>query len=233
MIQIRSKDDIFEIDGGWFKGRWHFSFDQYYDPEYNSFGTLRVFNVDTLIPGAVWPMHPHRNIEVITYCLDGEFQHADDLGNDGILYPGDVQHTTVGRGIYHSEINHSQTSPMTFLQIWIFPAEHDLPPSVEQLKVKREDRLNHFLTLISNRNPNALPIQQDAEFIVAAFEEPGKIISHKLERGYGAYFYVISGEVLLNGNLLLHGDAAKVIEEPLLEVKATGASELAMVVIQV
>ena len=232
MIEIRQEKDIFHIDGDWFRGRWHFSFDQYYDPENNSFGALRVFNVDTLIPGAVWPMHPHSNIEVITYCLDGEFQHADNLGNDGILYPGDIQHTTVGRGMSHSEINHSETKPMTFLQIWIFPREHDLTPSVEQLKVRREDRLNRFLKLVSNSDPKALPIQQDAEFFVSALE-PGKIISHGLEHGYGAYFYVISGEVLLNGHLLSHGDAAKIVKETFIEVAGKKDSELAMVVVQV
>src|SRR5438876_9277042 len=135
MIEVRKKEDIFHIDGDWFSGYWHFSFDQYFDPKNTNFGTLRVFNVDTLVPGGVWPMHPHRDIEVITYCVDGEFQHADNHGNGGVLYPGDVQHTTVGRGMEHSEINHSQEKPMTFIQVWIIPRTRGLPPSLEQRKV--------------------------------------------------------------------------------------------------
>lgn len=177
-------------------------------------------------------MHFHRDIEVITYCLDGEFQHADNFDNDGILYPGDVQHTTVGKGMYHSEINHSKTEPMTFLQIWIMPRERGLPPSMEQRKVKREERLNHFLTLVSNKDPSALPIQQEAEFLAAAVE-PGKTASRKLEEGFGAYLYVASGEVLLNGNSLSQGDAAKIVQEPAVNVEATKDSELVMVVVRV
>lgn len=232
MIKVRPHTEIFNIEGGWFHGRWHFSFDQYYDPQNTSFGSLRVFNIDTLVPGAVWPMHPHRDIEVITYCLDGEFQHADNLGNDGILYPGDVQHTTVGRGMYHSEINHSSDRPMTFLQIWLMPRLHGLEPSVEQRHVQREERLNRFLTLVSSKDPLALPVHQDAEFVVAALE-PGASASYALGPGYGAYFYVASGSVQVNGQALLGGDAARIMAEPRIAVQASAESEVAMVVVRV
>ena len=232
MIIVRRKDEIFYIDGGWFKGRWHFSFDQYRDPENTAFGTLRVFNIDTLVPGAVWPMHPHRDIEVITYCLEGEFEHADESGNGGVLYRGDVQHTSVGRGMYHSEINHRKDIPMTFLQIWIMPRERGLTPSMEQRKVKREERLNRFLTLVSSKDPQALPIQQDAEFLASALE-PGATASHRLESGEGAYPYMVSGKIKVNEHSLSQGDAAKIVDEPTIEVRATEESELAMVVVRV
>jgi redox-sensitive bicupin YhaK (pirin superfamily) len=235
MIEVRKKKEIFHIKEDWVEGYWHFSFgvppQGYHDPDNTNFGTLRVFNIDTLVPGGVWPMHPHRDIEVITYCLDGEFQHADQRGKGGILYPGDVQHTTVGRGMFHEEINHSQSRPMTFLQIWIMPRERGLEPSAEQRKVAREERLNRFLTLVSDRHPQALPIQQDAEFLAAALE-PGKSASHRLAPGYGAYLYVASGQVRLNGHTLSQGDAAKIVNEPAVQVEGEQESELAMVVVR-
>lgn len=231
-LEIRTKDQIYHINGGWFSGYWHFSFDRYFDPNNTNFGTLRVFNVDTLIPGAVWPMHPHREMEVITYCVDGEFEHADNLGNGGVLYPGDVQHTTIGSGMYHSEINHSQDRPMTFIQVWVIPAERGLTPSVEQRKVNPEDRLNRFLPLVSNRHPDALPIHQDAE-AYSATVTPNTALEYALVPDYGAYLYVISGKIRLNGREMSAGDAAKVWRENRLTVEGIERSELFMMVVQV
>jgi hypothetical protein len=101
LIEIRRDSEIYAIDGGWFQARWHFSFDQYYDPQNMGIGTLRVFNHDTLVPGAVWPMHPHRDIEGITWVVAGTFEHADSAGNGGVLYPGAVQRVTLGSGLMH------------------------------------------------------------------------------------------------------------------------------------
>jgi hypothetical protein len=125
MITVRKAEDIYqaqgEIENGTFTGRWHFSFGEYYDPDYIQFGTLRVFNDDTLSPGAVWPLHPHREIEVVTYCAEGEFRHADEHGKGGVLQKGWVQHTTVGKGMFHSEINHRPDQRMRFIQMWFMP----------------------------------------------------------------------------------------------------------------
>ena len=235
MIKVRKKGEIFNKKEDWFEGRWHFSFggpEGFHDPENTSFGALRVFNIDTLVPGGVWPMHSHQNIEVITYCLDGEFQHADQTGKGGVLYQGDVQHTTVGRGMFHEEINHSPDKPMTFLQIWVMPRERDLTPSMEQRSVDKSERLNRFLTLVSDTDSDALPIEQDAEFAVAALES-GKTASRKLDDGYGAYLYVVSGQVQLDGQTLSEGDAAKISGVPSVDVEADEDSELAMVVVRV
>ena len=236
MIEIRRREDIFNIQEDWFEGFWHFSFgvppQGYYDPANTNFGTLRVFNVDTLVPGGVWPMHPHQNIEVITYCLDGEFQHADNNGKGGVLMKGDVQHTTVGRGMLHEEINHRKDVPMTFLQIWIQPSEADLEPSMQQRAVELRDRLNRFLTLVSDKDPDALPIAQDAEFVVAGLEK-GRSASYDLADGYGAYLLVASGQVQLDGETASDGDAVMITDTPVVEVKAVRDSELAMVVVRV
>jgi quercetin 2,3-dioxygenase len=236
MIEVRKKQEIFHIEEDWFEGYWHFSFgvppQGFHDPQNTNFGALRVFNIDTLIPGGVWPMHPHRDNEVITYVLEGEFQHADQNGKGGVLYQGDVQHTTVGRGMFHEEINHRPDIPMTFLQIWIIPREKGLEPSVEQRAVKKEERLNRFLTLVSDKNPDALPLAQDAEFVVSSLES-GKKASYQLGSGYGAYLYVASGSVRLGDQTLSAGDAARITSDPSLEVEAEQDSELAMVVVQV
>lgn len=236
MIEIRRKEDIFNIQQDWFEGFWHFSFgvppQGYHDPDNTNFGALRVFNVDTLVPGGVWPMHPHQNIEVITYCLDGEFQHADNTGKGGVLLKGDIQHTTVGRGMLHEEINHRKDVPMTFLQIWIMPREADLEPSMEQRTVDPKERLNKFLTLVSDKNPDALPIAQDAEFVVSSLEK-NRSASYALPDGYGAYLLVASGQIQVNGNAASEGDAVMISDTPAVDVKADKASELAMVVVRV
>jgi redox-sensitive bicupin YhaK (pirin superfamily) len=236
VVRVRKKDEIFHIKEDWFEGYWHFSFgippQGFHDPANTNFGPLRVFNIDTLVPGGVWPMHPHRDIEVITYCLDGEFQHADQKGKGGVLYQGDVQHTTVGKGMFHEEINHRPDIPMTFLQIWVMPREKGLEPSMEQRAVEKEERLNRFLTLVSDKDPDALPIEQDAEFVVSSLES-GKKASYQLEEGYSAYLYVASGRVRLGDHTLVQGDAARITGDPSLEVEAEQDSELAMVVVRV
>lgn len=232
MIEIRKKDKIYHIETDWFSGYWHFSFDRYHDPRNVHFGTLRVFNVDTLVPGGVWPMHPHKDIEVITYCADGEFEHADNLGNGGVLFPGDVQHTTVGSGMQHAEINHSNERPMTFIQLWIIPKAPGLSPSLEQRHVHPEERLNRILLLVSSNNSDALPIQQDAE-VYAATIEPDVILTHQLQPGYGAYLYLISGEMELNGSRLSSGDAAKIQDQTAISLRGVETSEVFMVVVRV
>jgi redox-sensitive bicupin YhaK (pirin superfamily) len=235
MISIRRKKEVFHVKEDWFEGYWYFSFGSppqgFYDPDNTEFGALRVHNVDTLIPGAVWPMHPHQDIEVVTYCLDGEFQHADENGKGGVLHKGYVQHTTVGKGMYHVEINHRQDVPMTFLQIWIIPQERGLTPSVQGRSVDEKERRNKFLTLVSNKHADALAIAQDAEFVVSSLQS-GESSSHPLDGGYGAYLYVASGKIRLGEHALSEGDAARVVGEPTAAVEASQGSELAMVVVR-
>ena len=132
MIEVRPRASLYHAEGGWFSANWHFSFDRYVDPRHADWGTLRVFNDDRLVPGAAWPMHPHRDVEGITYVAEGTFEHADSLGNGGRLGPGGVQRMTLGSGAEHSERNGSTTEPLRFIQLWIVPARRGLPPSVEQ-----------------------------------------------------------------------------------------------------
>ena len=149
MITVRRDKDIYDTDGDWFRARWHFSFDQYRDPENDSFGAMRVFNDDRLIPGAVWPLHPHRDVEGLTYVVEGTFGHQDNVGGPfGPLPAGSVQRMTLGSGALHSELNASETEPMRFIQIWILPDTGDLTPGVEQRIFTKQDRTDRLLKVI-------------------------------------------------------------------------------------
>jgi hypothetical protein len=232
-IIIRPPESIYqahgEIEKGTFDGRWHFAFDEYYDRDYSHFGTLRVFNDDTLSPGATWPLHPHRNIEVVTYCAGGEFRHADQDGKGGILRPGWVQHTTVGRGMWHSEINNSEVEPMRFIQIWFLPAATDLEPSVERKEVERAERTNVLLPLVSAEDTGALPIAADGS-VYSSFLEAGHQITCDLGVGRGCYLYVLEGgPVSVDGHNLPALAAAKVVGGMQVTVEAQADAELLVV----
>lgn len=230
MLTVRNPGSIYQvdvpIDGGSCHGRWHFSFDRYYDPEWVRFGTLRVFNDDTLTPGSVWPLHPHREIEVVTYCAAGEFRHADENGEGGVLKEGWVQHTTVGQGMWHSEINNRKDLPMRFVQMWYVPSAPGLPPSVEQKSVEKAERANRFLPLVSNDDRDALTILSDAR-VLASFLEAGQSISHPLEKDRGAYLYVLGGgPVRVRGKTVPAFGAARIEDEPAVSVRANEDAEL-------
>lgn len=229
-ISIRRDADIYETDGGWFHARWHFSFDQYHDPENMNVGLLRVFNHDTLRPGAVWPMHPHRDVEGITYVVAGEFEHADSLGNGGVLQPGAVQRMTLGSGANHSEGNHSQTESMEFIQMWILPSRRGLMPSVEQRQFTEADRLNRLLRILKPEDASGegIPVHQDASIFVSRLEA-GRSVELRFEEGRGGYFYLIDGAARLNGEALAKGDAAKILGAGTLQIDARETSELIVV----
>jgi redox-sensitive bicupin YhaK (pirin superfamily) len=232
-IIVRKPESIFkthgEIQNGSFLGRWHFSFDQYHDPEYLRFGTLRVFNDDTLSPGAIWPLHPHHDIEVVTYCADGEFRHADEHGEGGVLKKGWVQHTTVGRGLWHSEINNRSDLPMRFIQMWFLPSRLGLSPSVEQKAVEKEDRTDRLLLVVSKNHSGALTIFSDAE-VYSSFLPKGHKVRHEIRAKRGGYLYVLEGgPVRVNGEILPALGAIKISEEMELDIEAKGEVELLLV----
>jgi quercetin 2,3-dioxygenase len=231
-ITIRRDDEISDVDGDWFRARWHFSFDTYRDPDYTSFGTMRVFNDDRLIPGAIWPMHPHRDIEGLTYVVEGMFRHQDDVGGaPGPLPAGSVQRMTLGSGALHSEQNASQAEPMRFIQIWIMPAERGLPPGVEQKVFTQADRTNLLLRAISGDGGDAVLVHQDAHVFVSHLD-PAVTVSHPLVDGRGVYLYVIEGDVTVNGERMATGDAAEIEREPEAAIAATSVSELILVDVQ-
>ncbi|HSL10452.1 MAG TPA: pirin family protein [Actinomycetota bacterium] len=225
-IAIRTDDQISDVDGGWFRARWHYSFDSYHDPAFMGFGTMRVFNDDRLIPGAVWPMHPHRDVEGLTYVVEGSFRHEDDVGGaPGPLPAGSVQRMTLGSGAWHSEQNASDTEPMRFIQIWIMPAQQGLKPGVEQKVFTAEDRTGRLLKVISGDGGDAVLVHQDAHVFVSRLE-PGQRASHALGAGRGWYLYVIEGDVTVNGTSMTTGAAAQISDEASIDIGANAASEL-------
>ena len=229
MIAIRRDDEIFGIGRDWFRARWHFSFDQYRDPENDGFGAMRVFNDDRLVPGAVWPLHPHRDVEGLTYVVEGTFGHEDNVGGAfGPLPAGSVQRMTLGSGALHSELNASKDEPMRFIQIWILPDTPDLTPEVEQRVFTTEDRSNRLLEVIGPEGGDVVKVHQDASVHVASLD-PGTEVSHRLGPGRGAYLYLIEGGITLAGDSMATGDAAKVTDEDELAIRADRPSELILV----
>jgi redox-sensitive bicupin YhaK (pirin superfamily) len=243
MLTLRRRDTLHHTEGGWFSAAWHFSFDDYVDPENTWFGDLRVFNDDRLVPGAVWPMHPHRDIEGITYVAEGMFEHADSRGNGGILPPGSVQRATLGSGMEHSEGNHSQTEAMRFIQMWIIPAERGLEPSIEQASFDEASFRGRWLPVVvpglgyggadAPANPDAVAVHQDAT-VYATVLGPDQALTHRFRAGFQGYAFVVHGDAHVatdrDAGELDEGGAAKIVDEPELSVRARNAgAELLLV----
>jgi redox-sensitive bicupin YhaK (pirin superfamily) len=229
VITVRRDREIHDVEGGWFRARWHFSFDTYRDPENDGFGAMRVFNDDRLIPGAVWPLHPHRDVEGLTYVVEGSFGHEDNVGGAfGPLPAGSVQRMTLGSGALHSERNASATEPMRFIQIWILPDTANLPPAVEQRVYSTEDRTDRLLRVIGPEGGDVVTVHQDASVHVARLTS-GTQVSHEIGTDRGAYLYLISGAARVGGHELATGDAAKVTDETELAVEAREVTEFILV----
>jgi redox-sensitive bicupin YhaK (pirin superfamily) len=229
-VVVRRDQEIFGIDGGWFQARWHFSFDQYRDPNHMGIGTLRVFNDDRLVPGGIWPMHPHKDVEGITYVLAGEFEHADSMGNGGVLLPGGVQRMRLGSGAEHSERNHSQTAPMRFLQLWILSNQRGLRPRNDQRQYGETDRHNRLLRVLrpESQPGDEIELAQDASVYVARLE-PQVSVEQRLTTDHGGYAYLIEGAIDLNGKRLTTGDAAYITGDGAVLIQAQELSELLLV----
>jgi quercetin 2,3-dioxygenase len=229
MLRIRRDSEIYDIDGGWFRARWHFSFDRYRDPQNDGFGAMRVFNDDRLVPGAVWPLHPHRDVEGLTYVVEGTFGHEDNVGGTfGPLPAGSVQRMTLGSGALHSELNASKTDRMRFIQIWIMPETADLPPAVEQRVFTKADRTNRLLRVIGAEGGAVVKVHQDASVHVGSLEA-GLEVRHAIGDGRGVYVYLISGAASFDDQEVATGDAAKVTDQAELRITAREPSELILV----
>jgi hypothetical protein len=228
MLEIRRDGDMHHEDGGWFRARWHFSFDSYRDPHWDGVGPLRVFNHDHLAPGAIWPMHPHADVEGITYVWKGTFRHADSLGNGGLLHPGGVQVMTLGSGAYHSEQNASEDEPMEFLQLWILPDTPSLPPHNEQRQFTKADRTDRLLEVIGPDGGGSVRVHQNASVHVAALN-PGSEVVHTFGPERGGYLYLIEGDSLLDDEKVTGGDAARITDHGALRISAIEPSELILI----
>jgi quercetin 2,3-dioxygenase len=213
MITIRKSADRGGADHGWLNTKHTFSFDTYYDPRQMHFRALRVINEDTVQPGAGFPTHPHRDMEIITYVLEGALQHKDSLGNGSIIRPGDGQRMSAGTGILHSEFNASKTDPVHLLQIWILPERKGIEPGYEQKAFPAEEKRGHLrLTAARDGQNGAVTVHQDVALYSAVLDGSQKV-EHVLPPGRHAWLQVARGSVELNGTRLNQGDGAAISDE--------------------
>jgi redox-sensitive bicupin YhaK (pirin superfamily) len=228
-MQIIRAKDRFHLESDWLSAYWLFSFDRYYDPNNMMFGPLRVFNHDTVQGGGGFPTHPHREMEIVTYVLEGELAHKDSTGGRGIIHAGEVQRMSAGTGIAHSELNASQTEPVRLLQMWVMPELSGLRPSYEQKQFTTEQRTGVLLPIASGQDmPGTVKVHQDVAFYVARLRE-GDRVSHELKSGRRGFLYVIEGEVTLNGEKLDAGDQARITDVKNLDLIGKQVSEIILI----
>jgi redox-sensitive bicupin YhaK (pirin superfamily) len=226
MIEIRKAGDRGHFDFGWLNTYHTFSFDQYYDPSHMHFRSLRVINEDRVSPARGFPTHSHRDMEIITYILEGSLRHKDSMGNGSVIRPGDVQRMTAGTGVSHSEYNPSETEPVHLLQIWILPNERGLTPGYEQKAFTEDERTGRFRLIASpDGRDGSVTINQDANVYATIFSHD-EAVEHQLQSGRFAWVQVARGEVELNGTRLQQGDGAAVKNETQLQVKGAGRAEV-------
>ena len=212
MLTVRQADNRGVANFGWLDSRHTFSFGHYYDPKFMGHGPLRVINEDRVKPGQGFGTHGHRDMEIISYVLDGALEHKDSMGNGSVIRPGDVQRMTAGTGVQHSEFNHSAAEQVHFLQIWIVPERDGLEPSYEQKTFAQEDKRGR-LRLIGSRDgrQGSITIHQDVD-LYATLLGPDEAVSHALPAGRGAWVQVVRGRISVNGEILSAGDGASVVK---------------------
>jgi redox-sensitive bicupin YhaK (pirin superfamily) len=213
MVSIRRADERGRTDWEWLDSRHTFSFGEYYDPSNMGHRTLRVINEDRVLPGAGFGAHPHRDMEILSYVLDGALEHRDSLGNGSVIRPGEIQHMRAGSGVIHSEYNPSPTEPTHFLQIWIVPGERGLPPAYGQYGFDTEKAAGGFVLLASHDGRDgSVTLKQDVDLWVTRLDGSAAR-TFDVRRGRSAWVHVARGSVVVNGRLLGEGDAASVSGE--------------------
>jgi redox-sensitive bicupin YhaK (pirin superfamily) len=228
-MQIIRAKDRFHIESDWLSAHWLFSFDRYYDPNNMLFGPLRVFNHDTVQGGGGFPTHPHREMEIVTYVLEGELAHKDSTGGRGVIHAGEVQRMSAGTGIAHSELNASEKKPVRLLQMWVLPERPGLNPSYEQKQFATEQRTGVLLPIASGQDlPGTVKVHQNVTFYVSRLRK-GDHVSHELKSGRRAFIYVIEGEVSVNQEKLRTGDQARITDATTLEIAGSQESEIILI----
>jgi quercetin 2,3-dioxygenase len=226
MITVRKSEQRGRTKIDWLDSRHSFSFGEYYDPDNIGFRALRVINEDSVKPGAGFPTHSHRDMEIVTYVLDGALEHKDSLGTGSTIRVGEVQRMSAGRGIQHSEYNHSKTQQVHFLQIWIVPAERGIAAGYEQKPIDLPKSRGALLPIATAKGKDsAVKIHQDAS-ISAATLTKGSTLDTTLNPGRYGWLQVARGSVAVNGVSLAQGDGAAISEEPALRIVAESDAEI-------
>jgi len=226
VITVRRNEERGGGNFGWLNTRHTFSFDSYYDPRFMGFRSLRVINEDVVAPASGFPTHPHRDMEIITYILEGKLEHKDSLGTGSIILPGDGQRMTAGYGIRHSEFNPSRSDSVHLLQIWILPAEKGLEPSYEQKRFPESEKRGKLRLIASHDGAQgSVTINQDAQLYVSLLS-PGQQVSHHFGPNRYGWLQVAKGAVELNGSKLNQGDGAAIGDEKTVDLKGGANSEV-------
>ena len=226
MITVRKSEDRGKTHIDWLDSRHSFSFGDYYEPAHESFGALRVINEDWIAGGAGFPPHPHRDMEIVTYILDGAIQHKDSTGGGGVIKPGEIQRMSAGTGIVHAEFNASANRPCHLLQIWIMPSKTGIEPGYEQKTIDEKAVRNHFARIAGPEpQPNEVRLVQDAE-IWAARLDAGVEAIHCLAQGRKAWLQVAKGEIKLDHDVLKAGDAAAITDQEKIQVRSLTEAEV-------
>src|SRR5262244_497385 len=226
MIDIRKSNERGQADHGWLDSRFTFSFADYYDQKHTHFRTLRVMNDDRIAGGGGFPTHPHRDMEILTYVLEGALAHKDSMGNGSTIKPGDVQYMSAGTGVAHSEFNASQTEPVHLYQIWMFPDKGGYRPAYDQKYFSTEEKRGKLRLLVSPEGRDgSVKIRQDND-LYATVLRAGERVRHELKPERHAYVQVARGSVTLNGKKLETGDGAAISEESLVELTGVNEAEV-------
>jgi len=226
MIQIRKSDTRGHANLGWLDSRFSFSFAEYFDPQHVEFRTLRVMNDDRVAGGGGFPTHPHRDMEIVTYVLDGELAHKDSMGNGSVIKPGDVQYMSAGTGVAHSEFNASDKTPVHMYQIWMFPDKQGYTPTYDQKHFSAAEKQGKLRLVVSpDGREGSVKIRQGNE-LYATVLAPGENVKHALRPERHAYVQVARGSVTLNGSKLAAGDGAAISQEKALELTGVEDAEV-------
>ncbi len=226
MISVRRSKERGHFENDWLNSYHTFSFGEYHDPKHMGVSVLRVINDDRIIAGAGFPTHPHNNMEIVTYVLEGELAHKDSMGNGSTMRPGDVQRMSAGSGVTHSEFNPSTSEGTHLLQIWLLPSQRDIPPSYEQKYFSPAEKHNQFTLLVSPDGREG-SIQATTDTLLYGSVLSGEQhLEYDLEPTRTSYIHVAKGSVVVNGNTLTAGDGATLNDVPSIHLDAEGRAEV-------
>jgi redox-sensitive bicupin YhaK (pirin superfamily) len=226
MLTIRKAHERGHANHGWLDTYHTFSFSSYRDPKHVHFRALRVMNEDFVAPGQGFGTHPHEDMEIVTYVLEGALEHRDSMGNGEVLRPGEFQRMSAGTGITHSEFNPSASEPVHLYQIWLFPERKGIEPSYEQKRFAEDERHNQLRLVASpDAEHNSLVIHQDARIYLSSLDG-GRKVAHELAPDRYAWLQVLRGSVALNDQPLNTSDGAAVSDETLITIRANNNAEV-------
>jgi redox-sensitive bicupin YhaK (pirin superfamily) len=226
MLLIRRSDDRGRANLGWLDSRHTFSFADYHDPRFMGYGPLRVINEDRVQPGQGFGTHGHRDMEIISYVLEGELAHRDSMGNGSVIRRGDVQRMSAGTGVQHSEFNHSKSEPVHFFQIWVIPDRRGLEPGYEEKRFDDDAKRGHLKLVASHDGREGSVVIHQRADLYAALLKTGDVLTHATERTAKGWVQVASGAVTVNDERLEAGDGAAIAYEESVAIRCLADSEL-------